>query len=122
MSNKHIVIVDDQYSIRLLLKVALEADGHEVFDTAEGHVALKYMEETQVDIALLDLKMPGMDGLELLTCMRHKGIPTPVVMMTAYMESSLIKEAQKLGLLGYMSKPFDIDEMRSIVSSVVPGA
>lgn len=114
---KKILIVDDQFGIRLLLQEVLSKEGYETFDAPNGAIALEIAQKESPDLVLLDMKIPGMDGLEILRNLRKMEIKTKVLMMTAYGELNLIQEAMELGALAHFTKPFDIDELRQVVKS-----
>jgi two-component system, response regulator, stage 0 sporulation protein F len=111
-----ILIVDDQFGIRVLLQEVLDREGYEIFQAANGPAALAIVKEHSPDLILLDMKIPGMDGLEILRNIRKMGADTKVIMMTAYGELDLIQEAMEMGALAHFTKPFDIDELRQAVS------
>ncbi|MFB5662770.1 response regulator [Alteribacillus sp. HJP-4] len=109
-----ILIVDDQYGIRVLLNEMLKKDGYEVYLAANGIQALEMLEQKEPELLLLDMKIPGMDGLEILREREKRSIAesTKVIMMTAYGELNMIEDAKALGAVSYFSKPFDIDDVR----------
>ncbi|UOF91620.1 response regulator [Fodinisporobacter ferrooxydans] len=111
-----ILIVDDQYGIRVLLQEVLEKEGYTIFQAPNGHIALEIVKKEKPSLVLLDMKIPGMDGLEILRHVRNLVPDIKVIMMTAYGELDLIKEATELGALAHFTKPFDIDELRSCVN------
>ncbi|PRO65743.1 response regulator [Alkalicoccus urumqiensis] len=112
MSEK-LLVVDDQFGIRVLLKEVFEKDGYETYEAANGQKALQILESEHPDLVLLDMKIPGMDGIEILREMRQREMKTDVFLMTAYGEMELIKEAKSLGAVTHFAKPFDIDTVRS---------
>ncbi|MCL6452725.1 MAG: response regulator [Alicyclobacillus sp.] len=114
---KKILVVDDQFGIRVLLEEVLHQEGYEVFQAPNGQVALEIVRTQSPDLILLDMKIPGMDGLEILHNIRKLGVDTKVIMMTAYGELDLIQEAMEMGALDHFTKPFDIDELRKAVKS-----
>jgi two-component system, response regulator, stage 0 sporulation protein F len=107
-----LLVVDDQFGIRVLLKEVFENDGYETYEAANGRTALEILEKEKPDLVLLDLKIPGMNGIEILREMRSRNIQTEVFLMTAYGEIELIKEAKKLGAIEHFAKPFDIESVR----------
>ncbi|WP_342528051.1 response regulator [Chryseomicrobium sp. FSL W7-1435] len=111
----HLLIVDDQMGIRMLLQEVFEQSGYTVTVAANGPEALEKFESNTVDGVLLDMKIPGMNGIEILKRMKQQQPDIPVMMMTAYGELNLIEEAKKLGASHYFIKPFDIFEVRSAV-------
>lgn len=112
MKDKKILIVDDQFGIRILLTEILQKDGYTLFQASNGIQALSIVEEHEPDLVLLDMKIPGMDGLEILRRIKEIRPSTEVMMMTAYGELNMINEAIRLGAEKHFSKPFDIDELR----------
>jgi two-component system response regulator (stage 0 sporulation protein F) len=112
---KTVLVVDDQYGIRLLLEEVLTREGYEVLLAATGLEALRCVHSHRPDLVLLDMKIPGMNGIDILTNIRKTHPNTKVAMMTAYGELDMIREAQTLGALAYFAKPFDIDEIRQFV-------
>lgn len=118
---KKILIVDDQFGIRVLLQEVLDREGYQIFQAPNGVVALEIVAQEHPDLVLLDMKIPGMDGLEILRNIRKMNIPTKVIMMTAYGELDLIQEAMEMGALAHFTKPFDIDELRQAVNEQLLG-
>ncbi|MFJ7185525.1 response regulator [Lysinibacillus xylanilyticus] len=115
---KRLLIVDDQPGIRLLLNEVLKKEGHVTYLAANGIEALKYAEE-EMDCVLLDMKIPGMDGIEILRRLKEKWPQLPVFMMTAYGELEVVQEALDLGAIRYFTKPFDIFEVRDEVNKAL---
>lgn len=114
---KKILIVDDQFGIRVLLQEVLQREGYTIFQASNGPAALETVQKDNPDLILLDMKIPGMDGLEILRSIRKLDIDTKVIMMTAYGELNLIREAMEMGALAHFTKPFDIDELRQAVNA-----
>lgn len=122
----NLLVVDDQSGVRRLLHETFKEEGYRVRAAAGGAEALRLVSQELPDIVLLDIKMPGMSGLETLAELR-KGCPElPVLMMTAYGDLEIVEEAKKLGIRHYITKPFDINEVRLLVRGLVteaePGA
>lgn len=113
---RKLLVVDDQYGIRILLKELLEKDGYLMFQAANGMQALTILEQQEIDLVLLDVKLPGMSGLEILKEVKIRYEQVEVIMMTAYEELNLMNEAIKYGALTYFKKPFDISEVRRIIA------
>lgn len=112
---KHLLIVDDQPGIRLLLEEIFKPTGIMIALASNGKEALEQMEKQRPDCILLDMKMPGMNGVEVLREIRNISPQSIVMMMTAYSESELTEEAGRLGVDHYFTKPFDIFEVRDTV-------
>ncbi|GAB6928101.1 sporulation initiation phosphotransferase Spo0F [Paenibacillus sp. JCM 10914] len=120
--SKHkVLIVDDQNGIRILLVEVFSSEGYETFQAANGKAALEIVKLHVPDLVLLDMKIPGMDGLEILKHIKQMNPEIKVIMMTAYGELDMIKEATDLGALMHFTKPFDIDEMRQAVNMQLKG-
>ncbi|KIL34573.1 CheY-like receiver protein [Cohnella kolymensis] len=116
MGKKKLLIVDDQVGIRVLLLEVFATEGYDTFQAANGRAALDIVRTHPPDLVLLDMKIPGMDGLEILKQIKEIDRSIKVIMMTAYGELDMIKEATDLGALMHFTKPFDIDEMRLVVN------
>ncbi|HET7626985.1 MAG TPA: response regulator [Bacillales bacterium] len=113
--NRKILIVDDQYGIRVLLKEILQTEGFRTFQASNGIQALSMVERHHPDLILLDMKIPNMDGLEILKRVNEQDFQTKVIIMTAYGELDMIEEAMRRGALTYFSKPFDIEEVLNLI-------
>ncbi|MBF0551590.1 MAG: sigma-54-dependent Fis family transcriptional regulator [Deltaproteobacteria bacterium] len=102
-----ILVVEDEKKMRHILKIILEGDGFEV-DTAEhGHEALQRLERGEIGLVVTDIKMPVMDGMELLKAIKANDADLPVVMITAFGSVSSAVSAMQAGALDYITKPFD---------------
>ncbi len=112
---KSLLIVDDQTGIRLLLDEVFRKEGFETRLAANGLEAMRKMEEGLPGCVLLDMKMPGLDGLEVLKRIKAQWAEVPVIMMTAYGEIEKTDDALELGAVQYFTKPFDIYEVRDAV-------
>jgi two-component system nitrogen regulation response regulator GlnG len=110
-----ILIADDEDSIRFVLVRALEPEGYECVEASNGTTALEILTARKVDLAFVDIKMPGLDGLALLTKVREAEIPIPVIVMTAQNTMANAIEAMKRGAYDYITKPFDVDEVQQLV-------
>ncbi len=110
-----ILIVDDQFGIRILLNEVLQKEGYDTFQAANGVQALEIVKEHSPDLVLLDMKIPGMDGIEILKRMKVIDEDIRVIIMTAYGELDMIQQAMDLGALTHFAKPFDIDDIRVAV-------
>jgi two-component system response regulator (stage 0 sporulation protein F) len=113
--SKKILVVDDQFGVRMLLHEVLSLDGYQTYQASGGKEALQLFDEVKPDLVILDMKMPGMNGLDILRSIRKRPSDVQVFMMTAYGELDMIKEATRLGVKTYFTKPFDIDKLRESV-------
>jgi len=112
MAGARILVVDDEYLIRWALQQNLEKDGYEVLSAETGEEALQKVREEAPDLVLLDIKMPGMDGYEVLEetiKIDHGIIP---IMITAFEDVEKVVKAMRLGAFDYITKPFDFDKVR----------
>lgn len=114
-----ILIVDDQFGIRILLNEVFQKEGYKTFQAANGVQALDIVTKEMPDLVLLDMKIPGMDGIEILKRMKQITKDIRVIIMTAYGELDMIQEARDLGALTHFAKPFDIDDLRAAVKQYI---
>jgi len=119
MERKSILIVDDEKNIRLTLSQTLEALGVEPDTAANGEETLAKLKEKEFGLILLDLKMPGMDGMEVLRRVREIRPDIRVIIITAYGTIESAVEAMKLGAVDFIQKPFATEEIRELVSRVI---
>jgi two-component system response regulator (stage 0 sporulation protein F) len=115
-----ILIVDDQFGIRILLTEVFQKEGYQTFQAANGIQALDILKKHDPDLVLLDMKIPGMDGIEILKRMKVIDPSIRVIIMTAYGELDMIQEAKNLGAITHFAKPFDIDDIRTAVRKHMP--
>ena len=106
-----ILVVDDEEKIRKILKIMLSLRGHSVDEATTGEEALAKIKESYYDLVIADIKMPGMDGLQLLREVNELEYPVPVVFITAYATVESAVEAMKMGAVDYISKPFEEDRL-----------
>lgn len=117
MSKDKILIVDDEPDIALILKLQLEDAGYETVRARDGVEALEAVAAEKFSLIMLDIKMPRMDGLEVLS--RIGGAETPVVMMTAHGSEDIAVNTLHKGALDYISKPFSTDDMLQKVKRAI---
>lgn len=115
----HILVIDDQPGIRRLLMEVLAEQGFLVTTAANGYEGVQKAKEINPALVLMDMKMPGMDGIEALRELRRLGQGAKVIMMTAYGELDLVNEARELGAAAYITKPFDIVSLCQMVKDEV---
>jgi DNA-binding NtrC family response regulator len=115
MSRLRVLIVDDERTLARSIKLFLEEQGHEAESANEGNLALELLQSFRPDIVFLDLRLPGLSGLELLKRIRAHDPSVATVVMTAYGTIQGAVEAMKLGSFDYVTKPVDLDELRLIV-------
>ncbi|RCW47801.1 response regulator [Halanaerobium sp. ST460_2HS_T2] len=117
MKNK-VLVVDDEKNIRLTLKKALSNADYEVETAVNGEDGLAKLKEEEIPVVLLDMKMPGMDGIQFLKEVTNKEIETKVIMITGYGSVETAVETLKLGAVDYLRKPFKPEEIINIVQDV----
>ncbi len=119
MGNPTILVVDDEKNIRLTLRESLKAFDAQVDTAVNGEEALDMAAQQAYDLVLLDLKMPGMDGMEVLRRLRELSPGTAVVLLTAHGTVETAVEAMKLGAVDFLQKPFAPKEIRDVVTRVL---
>ena len=107
MARKSILVVDDEKAQREILEMILADEGHDVTTAASGEAALKFAKERRFDLALTDLKMTGMDGIELLQQLLAQDSSIIVILLTAHGSIESAKEALRRGAFDYLEKPYD---------------
>ena len=112
-----ILVVDDERSMRDFLKILLEKEGYRVETAAAGNEALQLLSATDFQLVISDIKMDGMSGLELLNNIKERQPSLPVVMITAFASPDDAVFAMKNGAFDYISKPFNVDEIKSVILS-----
>jgi len=114
-----IIVVDDEKNIRIMLKRVLSGDQYEIDEAVNGLEALQKIAQEKYDAILLDLRMPEMNGLQVIEKIKEMDINTPVIMMSAYGTIPEAVEAMKLGAVDYLIKPFDLDELRMTLDRMI---
>ena len=121
MEHKRILIVDDESHIRVTLNQVLEEAGYTVATAKSGPVALDYLDENDCDLVLLDVRMPGLDGFEVLDRLNEKRPDLPVVIVTAHGTVDQAAEAIREGAENFVHKPFSPKQIRSVVAQTLAG-
>ncbi len=119
MSDRRILIVDDELSVRSSLEEWFKEDGFKVETAEDGQAALRAMDRGPFDIILLDLKMPGMDGITVQKCVREIDPQATIIILTAYASVETAVEALKLGAFDYVTKPVDPDDLSNLVRNAL---
>ena len=114
-----ILIVEDEKSMREVLKILLEGEGYEVMTASDGLEGIAHLDKDIFDLVVTDVKMPKVDGFEVLKRIKEISPDTIVIMITAFGTKESGIEAMKLGAYDYISKPFNIDEIRLIVKKAI---
>jgi two-component system, NtrC family, response regulator len=120
MSNKgRIVVIDDEVNAAAALETLLKEDGYDVARAHEARTGLQLVERHDPDLVLTDLRMPGMDGIELLAKIKELRPETMVIVMTAYGTVKTAVKAMKLGAEDYLGKPIDVEELEVVLQKAL---
>jgi two-component system NtrC family response regulator/two-component system response regulator HydG len=114
-----VVVIDDEVNAAAALETLLREDGYEVGRANDGRSGLAMLERIEADVVLTDLRMPGMDGLELLGKIKEIRPGTMVILMTAYGTVKTAVKAMKLGAEDYLSKPIDVEELEVVLERAI---
>lgn len=115
---KTILIADDDQAIRRTLELHLTEEGYAVLTAANGRDAVETAMEKEVDLMLLDLRLTGMDGFEVLTAIKERRPALPVVMITAYDDMQTAIKAIRLGAIDHLGKPVDLDHLDEVIEKI----
>ena len=118
-----ILVVEDYDDVRQMLRILLESERFRVVEAASGGEALEVLEEEHPDVILMDLALPGFDGLEVIRRTRVvDGFQnTPIVVLTAYAGPSTYENALRAGSDYFMAKPIDFDELAALLKEILNG-
>ena len=118
MSQRHILLVDDEASIRRFVGAGLRAEGFEVTEAVNGEEAIQAVEERSPDMVLLDIRMPKVDGFEVCRRVREWS-HVPIIMLTAMADPMDKVKCLNLGADDYLVKPFGINELMARIKAVL---
>jgi DNA-binding NtrC family response regulator len=119
MSKTNILVVDDIRSIRVTLGGILEDKGHNVVMVENGYQAIEAVKKTLFDVIFIDIKMPGINGVQTFREIKKIDPKAVVIMMTAYSVEDLLKEALEEGAYATVYKPFDVDKIIAVIEEVL---
>lgn len=111
-----VLVVDDEEALRYLLSTELVAEGYEVETAGDGDEAIEAIKRKDYDVVLLDIKMPRVDGFEVLRFIKQNKPEIKVIMLTAYADVKNAIEALKLGASDFVSKPYDLEDILSSIN------
>jgi two-component system, NtrC family, response regulator AtoC len=114
-----VLIVDDEQNIRLVLAAMLKKEGYEVVSATDGREALRVLKAGRIEVVVTDLKMPNLDGMGLLNCITEQYPEVPVIIITAHGTVATAVEALKKGALDYITKPFELEDLKNIISKAI---
>jgi two-component system KDP operon response regulator KdpE len=118
-SGLRVLIVDDEPAIRRFLRTSLAAQGHQVFEAEDGEPTLEALRRTPMDILILDLGLPGIDGFEVIRQLRSQGSSIPIIVLSSRTDERGKVEALDLGADDYLTKPFGVDELHARVRAAL---
>ncbi|MCG0275378.1 MAG: response regulator [Thermosediminibacteraceae bacterium] len=110
-----ILVVEDQVWVRRMLLEALQGEGYEVYGASSGPEALLVAEEKKPDIAVIDMTIPGMDGLTLISKLREINLNIRSILISGNSEKKYIERALEEGAYAYLVKPFDISSLQNLI-------
>lgn len=115
----NILIVDDDASIRNMLSIVLKKDDYKVFIAENGKSAIENLKKKKIDLIISDIKMPDISGIDLLRKIKTVNTAIPVIMITAFASTADAIEAMKLGAEDYVTKPFNLDELKIVINKAI---
>jgi DNA-binding NtrC family response regulator len=121
MTRRSILVVDDEKNIRLMLSQSLASDSMTVETAVNAEEALQKLAESNYDLMLLDLRMPGMDGMQMLERVRAEKPDLPVILLTAHGTVETAVKAMRGGAVNFLQKPFSPREIREAVEKALQG-
>ena len=113
-----ILIIDDEDIMRSCLCDVLTDDGYSVQTAREGQEGIQLFEKNPADIVILDIKMPGLSGVEVLKILKSKKNSVQVIMITGYAAVQTAVDCMKLGAFDYLTKPFDMNQIREVIRQI----
>ena len=122
MTSRQILVVDDEPKMRRVLEIMLQKLGHQVFCASNGREALEVFQDNAIDLIIADLRMPEMDGIELLSNLRARKFDVPVLVVTAHGTVETAVAAMKYGAFDYIVRPFDMDALLLAIERALAGA
>ena len=123
-----VIVAEDETDVRQLVAVALRGLGYDIVEARSGAELLDELGDgllsvdaaARPDVIISDIRMPGLTGMEILAGLRQAGWSTPIVLMTAYADLQTREEAERLGVDALFAKPFDIDDLVTVVVNMTP--
>lgn len=119
MKDKIALIVDDQAGIRTMLREFMSGLGLTCHEAADGGQALELLLNLRPDVVLLDVKMPGISGIETLREMRRRHLTMPVIILTAYQNTDVHSAGEDMARVGRLNKPFDLEDLKALLERLL---
>ena len=125
-----VLLAEDDTDFRHLLAMVLEGDGYDVQQAADGQQIVEWLAywsdlgsmDASCNLIISDIRMPGYSGLDVLTSLHCLGSRIPVIVITAFGDDALRRQAVSLGAIAFLSKPFDMDDLRTVVLNAMTNA
>lgn len=114
-----LLLVDDEDTLRKIMKDELIVQGYAVSDAGSGNAALEILDNERHDVVILDIRMEGMDGMEVLKRIRKDDLADKVIMLTGVDELKIAKESLDLGANDFMTKPFQFENLFACIKRVM---
>ncbi|MBP6672060.1 MAG: sigma-54-dependent Fis family transcriptional regulator [Bacteroidetes bacterium] len=115
-NSAQILVADDEHDFRMLLQSFLVSEGHSVTTAEDGADAINKLQEKSFDLVLLDIRMPRVDGVEVLQFIKQQYLDTQVIILTAVNDVRIAVECMKLGAFHFLTKPYSVEELHSLVN------
>lgn len=119
IARRKILVIDDELELLNLLQAVLEAKGYQAFCATSGAAGIRLHDREHPDLIVLDLRMPEMDGIEVLRRIRQRDPVVRVVILTAFGGPNTIRDAAALDVSEYLSKPFDNEELIRVIGAAL---
>jgi DNA-binding NtrC family response regulator len=116
-----ILVVDDEEALRTVLSSELENEGYTIASAGDGDDAINILHDRTFDLVLLDIKMPRVDGFEVLRFIKERFPSTKVIMLTGFADLKNAIESKKLGAEDFVSKPYDLVDLLTTIERVLSG-
>jgi DNA-binding NtrC family response regulator len=114
-----ILIVDDETDLRTLLRHILTAQGYQITDAEDGEEAIELIKKQKFDIALLDIQMPNINGIQVLKYIKEHSPQTKAVMLTGYADLKHAMEAKEFGARDFIGKPYKLEDVLSTIEHIL---
>jgi DNA-binding NtrC family response regulator len=118
-TKSHILVVDDEDALRMVLSSELQSSGYEVSTASDGDEAINAVQSKKFDLLLLDIKMPRVDGFEVLKFVKKSYPQVKVIMLTGFADLKNAIESKKLGAEDFVSKPYDLVDLLTTIERVL---
>jgi DNA-binding NtrC family response regulator len=116
-----VLVVDDHDGLRSALCEALRGEGYDTIEASDGPAALDMLRSSEPAVAIVDVRMPGMDGFTLLERMRAEQIECPVILISVVGDTASRREAERLGAFAFQEKPFELKALLDVVRAATAG-